>query len=116
VANKKDPVKAEPRKFKPAMSPEEREDQIIAKAYDLVERRIDEGTATSQETTHFLKMGSRRERLEQDRIATGNQLDHAKVEALASAQRVEELYQDALAAFASYKGQDDYEVDDEYED
>lgn len=116
MAAKKEPVKGNPRTFKPAMSPEEREDQIIAKAYDLVERRIDEGTATSQETTHFLKMGSRRERLEQDRLATGNQLDQAKVEALASAQRVEELYQDALNAFARYQGQDDYEPDDDYDD
>jgi len=103
---------SEPRGRKPAMTPEERENQLIAKAVDLVERRIEEGTATSQETTHFLKLGSSRERLEQERLATSNELDRAKVDAIASAQKMEELYAEALVAFTTYQGRDDYELDE----
>lgn len=115
---RKDPVKAETkRRGRPAMTPEERENQIINKAYDLVERRIEEGTATSQETTHFLKMGSSRERLEQERLETSNLLDQAKVEAIASQQKIEELYADALVAMTTYQGRDDtYELDEYYDD
>lgn len=50
-----------PRKIRPAISPEARDNQLIALAYNLVEKRLLEGTASSQETTHFLKLGSARE-------------------------------------------------------
>lgn len=116
MAARKESPKLDPKPRKPAMSPEERENQIINKAYDLVERRIEEGTATSQETTHFLKMGSTRERLERDKLAAENELAQAKVEALASAQRIEELYQDALVAMSQYQGRDDFEEEVFYED
>lgn len=112
MAARKEPVKAETRRRKPAMTPEERENQLIAKAIDLVERRIEEGTATSQETTHFLKLGSSRERLEQERLSTSNELDRAKVEAIASAQKMDELYAAALTAFTTYQGRDSYELDE----
>lgn len=115
---RKDPVKSEKkRSSRPAMTPEERENQIINKAYDLVERRIEEGTATSQETTHFLKMGSTRERLEQERLAAENELSQAKVEAIASQQKIEELYADALVAMTTYQGRDEsYELDEYYDE
>lgn len=90
----------------PATTPEGRERQLVALAVDLAERRLREGTATSQEITHFLKLGSTRERLEQDRIAKENELLDAKRDALASAARVEELYSEAMNAFRSYSGQD----------
>lgn len=110
-------VKAEPKRRKPAMTPEERENQLIAKAMDLVERRLEEGTATSQETTHFLKLGSSRERLEQQRLAYDAELSQAKVDAIASQQKMEELYAEALVAFTRYRGDDTYELDEaDYDD
>ena len=42
------------RKIRPALTPEARENQMIALAVDLVEQRLLDGTASSQETTHFL--------------------------------------------------------------
>ena len=116
MAARKEPVKAETRRRKPALTPEERENQLIAKAIDLVERRIEEGTATSQETTHFLKLGSSRERLEQERLAYENRLTEAKVDAIASQQRMEELYAEALVAFTTYQGREGYELDEFYSD
>ena len=52
------------KKRRPALSPEARENQLIALAVDLVEQRLIDGTASSQETTHFLKLGSTKNQLE----------------------------------------------------
>jgi hypothetical protein len=85
----------------------------VSLAIDLVQSRLENGTATSQETTHFLKLGSTRERLEQERLANENELLKAKVEQLASAGDIRELYKEALAAMSTYQGRDE---EDEYED
>lgn len=90
--------------FRPALTPEARENQLINLAYDLAEKRLREGTASSQEVTHFLKMGSARERLEQERIRSENSLAQAKIENMQSQERSEELYKDAMEAFKSYVG------------
>lgn len=97
----------------PATTPEARENQLIAAAVDLAERQIQEGKASSQVITHYLKLGTTREKLEQERLRRENELLQAKVESLASAARVEELYQNALTAMRSYAGHPDEEVDDE---
>lgn len=89
-----------------AKTPEAREQQLVAAAYDLAERQIQEGTASAQVITTFLKLGTSRERLEQERLAHENQLLIAKREAMESAARVEELYLGALNAMRSYQGQE----------
>lgn len=94
-----------PRKRKPATTPEAREAEITSLAYDLAERQIKEGTASSQVITHFIKAGSPREQFEQEKLRLENELLEAKREALESQKRVEELYKDAMRAFSSYSGQ-----------
>lgn len=89
----------------PARSPEERENRMIALAMDLVEQRLLEGTASSAETVHFLKLGSSRERLEQAEKKREIELKAAKTEALESARRIEELYSNAVNAMRKYGGQ-----------
>lgn len=102
------------RRGRPASNPQERENQLISAAVDLAEKQIEEGTATAQVITHFLKLGSSRERLEQERLGQENILLNAKAEQLASQKRVEELYAEALSAMRSYAGQ---ELEEEfYED
>ena len=101
---------------RPATTPEGREFQMIAKAVDLVERQLEDGTASAQVISHYLKLGSTREKLEQERIAHENELLKAKAEQIASAQRVEELYKTALDAMRSYSGQAPLEADDEYDE
>lgn len=96
--------KSQTRKPRPASTPEARENQLIAMAYDLVEQRLLDGTATSQETTHFLKLGSMKARLEAEKLRKENELLEAKTEALQSAKRVEELYSEALNAMRAYSG------------
>lgn len=95
------------RKMRPALTPEAREKQLISLAYDLVEERLRNGTATSQETTHFLKMGSSKERVEKEILEMQKELISAKTEALQSAKRVEELYADAIKAMRKYSGHGD---------
>lgn len=101
---------------RPATTPEARENQLIALAVDLVEKQLVEGTASSQVITHYLKLGSSRERLEQVRLEGENKLIEAKIESMASAARVEEMYKDAILAMRSYTGQDVESEDDEYEE
>jgi len=102
---------------RPATTDESREAQVVSQAIDLAERQIQEGTASSQVITHFLKLGSTREQLEQDRLRRENELLQAKVESMASAKRVEELYAAALDAMRSYAGQPiDMELEDDYYD
>jgi hypothetical protein len=75
-------------------------------AVEATEKRIREGTASAQELVHFLKLGSSREQLEQERLARENELLRIKSETLASVSRVEELYKGAIDAMRSYSGQD----------
>lgn len=89
---------------KPATTPEGRENQLVSDAIDLAEQQIRSGTASSQVITHFLKLGSTRERLEQQRLEHENELTRVKIEALESQKRVEELYMEALSAMRSYAG------------
>lgn len=90
----------------PATTPEARENQLISKAVDLAERQLSEGSASAQVITHYLKLGSSREKLEQERIENENSLLVAKREAMASAARVEELYGAAIDAMRAYAGHD----------
>jgi len=98
------PKQNSPRKRPPATTPEGRENQLISLAMDLVEKRLLAGTASSQETTHFLKLGSTKERLEKDILEKQKDLITAKTESIQSAKRVEELYVNALNAMRRYSG------------
>lgn len=90
---------------RPAMTPDARENQMINLAVDLAEKQLEEGTASSQVITHFLKLGSSKERLEREKLEEENKLLRAKTESLQSQKRVEELYAEALAAMRRYNGQ-----------
>jgi hypothetical protein len=106
-----------PRKRRPAFTPEERENQLIAIAVDVTEKQMLDGTATSQQITHYLKLGSSREQLEQQRLLEENKLLRAKVEQIESGARIEDLYQGAIRAIRGYKGEElDDEEYDEYDD
>lgn len=77
---------------------------MISLAVDLAEKQLLEGTASSQVITHYLKLGSTKERLEKEKLERENELLRAKTEALESAKHVEELYANALDAMRSYSG------------
>lgn len=97
----------------PATTPEGQENQLISMAMGLAEKRIRDGTASAQEIVHFLKLGSSREKLEQERLAGENRLLLAKAEAMGDAKKNEALYAEALNAMRAYSGQAPMVVDDE---
>lgn len=106
-----------PRKTgRPATTPEGRENQLVALAVDLAEKQLADGSASAQVISHYLKLGSTREQLEQERLSRENELLRAKVEQLASTKRIEELYQSALNAMRTYAGQEPLEFDEDDED
>ena len=103
------------RRRRPATTPEGRENEMVSAAIDLAEKQIRNGSASSQVITHFLKLGSTREQLEQQRLKHENELTRVRIEAIESQKRVEELYMEALQAMRSYSG--DISIpDDDVED
>lgn len=98
-------------KRRPALTPEARENQMIALAVDLAEKQLMEGTASSQVITHFLKLGSSKAELEREKLAMENELIRAKTESIQSQKKMEEVYLNALNAMKRYSGHGD---DDEY--
>ena len=92
------------RSMRPALTPEARENQMIALAIDLAEQQLRDGTASSQVITHYLKLGSTRERIEKEILEKQKAMIEAKTESLQSTKRIEELYANALQAMRDYGG------------
>lgn len=99
------------RSLPPAATPEIRELQLQALAYDVVEERMRNGEASAQELTYFLKGASRREKLELQKLENEAKLAQAKIDQLAQAANQEVLLQKAMAAFAGYRGEEEVEND-----
>lgn len=102
-------------KIRPALTPEARENQLVYLATELAEKQLRDGTASSQVITHYLKLGSTKERIEKEILEKQKELITAKTESLQSAKRIEELYTKAIAAMRKYGGHggDEDEDDDE---
>ena len=105
--SKKDDKDHSSNKIRPALTPEARENQMISLAVDLAEKQLQEGTASSQVITHFLKLGSTKQQLEKQKLEEENKLLRAKTENLQSMGRIEELYEEAINAMRNYSGQGD---------
>ena len=103
-----EPVK----KIRPALTPEARENQMISLAVDLAEKQLQEGTASSQVITHYLKLGSMRERLEKEKLEEENKLLRARTKAIEEAADMKDLYEKAIKAMQRYSGNGD--DDEEY--
>ena len=99
------------RQIRPALTPEARENQLISLAVDLAEKQLQEGTASSQVITHFLKLGSTRAELEKEKLKQENRLMEARTKALADSEEMKVMYEKALRAMREYSGQGDL---DEY--
>lgn len=103
-----------------ALTPEARENQLIALAVDLAEKQLREGTASSQVVTHFLKLGSTKEKIEKEILEKQKELIEAKTQNLHSTQRIEELYLKAKEAMVKYSGSNSSDIvegeGDDYEE
>ena len=102
-------------KMAPAITPEAREDQLIYLATELAEKQLREGTASSQVITHYLKLGTTKERLEKALLEKQTSLVDAKISALKTAEHTEELYANAIAAMRDYSGNKDTKDNEPYD-
>ena len=105
-------VSNQTRKRPPATTPEARENQMISLAVDLAEKQLAAGTASSQVITHYLKLGSTKERIEKEILEKQKDLIIAKTESIQSAKKLEELCINALNAMKSYTGTQGDKEDD----
>lgn len=111
------PAKKEPSQDKvaprrqPATTPKDREQQMIAYATELAEKQLREGTASSQVITHYLKLGTSTELLQQEKIRHENLRMEAQIATINSQNRAEDLMDKVLAAMKVYAGVDDDDPD-----
>lgn len=103
----------------PAMTPEDREDQLIALATNLAEQRLRDGTASNQLIAEIMRLGTTKERLQKEKLQRENEMLRAKTEAIMAQKSTDQLYKRALDAMRSYAGltaSDDFEDYDEYDE
>ena len=115
MAKVKATTNGESKKMRPATTPEARESQMISLAVDLAEQQLRDGTASSQVITHYLKLGSTKERIEKEILEKQKELISAKTKALADASDMKQMYAEAIAAMRRYSGNGgDEDVSEEY--
>lgn len=102
--------------IRPGLTPEADENQMIALSMNLVKQRLIDGTASSQETTHFLKLATTKARLENKLLEAQTEMAIAKKEALESQKRSEEMFREAIAAFKSYSPSQSDPIEDDYDE
>lgn len=95
--------------FSPAKTDEERQKQCIALAYDCVEKRLRDGSASSQEVCHFLKLATEQAELEREKLKSETTLANAKVEALKAQEKQDVDYGKVLDALRRYGGSNNVE-------
>lgn len=88
----------------PPTSIEAKENEMISLAMDMAEEQLRNGTASAQVITHFLKLGSARERLEKELLEKQKELLEVKTKNIEMSQRSDELYAAALEAMRRYSG------------
>ena len=99
----------------PALTAEDREDQLIALAFDVAEERLRDRTASNQLIAEIMKLGTIKERLQKEKLQRENEMLKAKTEAIEAQKHTDEIYKKALDAMRSYAGlgayEDDFEED-----
>lgn len=98
-----------------AKTPEAEENYLISLAVKETEKRLKNGTASSQLIALLLKHATTRAQLELEKLRSDIALQKAKEQEIADKASNSDLYAQALKAFKEYKGEriDDEEYDDE---
>lgn len=106
------------RKQTPARTPEARENQLINLAVDETEKRLRNGTISSQLLAILLKLATTRAQLELEKLRSDIALQKAKEKEIGEKSTDRELFEEALKAFTSYRGdsidEEEYDEDDDY--
>lgn len=99
----KDKQSKQQRELKPATTPEAREQQLINLAVNLAEKQLIDGTASPSVISHYLKLGSTRERLEREILDKQSKLMEAKAEGIIKTKENEQLAKAAIDAMKNYQ-------------
>ena len=86
----------------PDVSDNQREKRLCDLALTAVEQRIKDGTASSAELVHFLKLGSERYKYEQEELKWKTELLRAKTQAIAEAEKSSLDYAKVIEALTHY--------------
>jgi len=95
---------AQSRRQPPALTPEDREQQLIALAEELAEKKLRDGTASPQIIVHYLRLATAKANLEVKKLDKETELLEAKTQAIKSQENAERLYQEAIDAITRYQG------------
>lgn len=82
-----------------------KENYLINLAMGLVEQQLLDGTASSQVLTHFLKLATTKEKLENEKLRSDLRVAEAKIKSFQSADEIKDLYEKALSAMNRYSGE-----------
>lgn len=85
-------------------TPEAMENEMIAASMNLAYQQLLDGTASSQIVCHFLKLGTEKARLENERLIYENELLKSKKERIDSDIRQSEMFEEAIEAMKLYSG------------
>ena len=106
---KKEPEENSAPRQRPATTPYDREQQMIALADKVAEQQMRDGTISAQVLTLYLKAGTERDRLEREKIQHENLRLEAQVAEIKSRASTEELMNRVLNNMKVYMGVDDDE-------
>ena len=104
------------RRLPPAKTPEARENQLINLAMQRAEEKLLDGTAPAQLIVHFLKLGTAKYKLENEKLQSDLEVAKAKIQQMESAETIKGLYEDVVNAMKLYSGISSEDYDDEYEE
>lgn len=96
-----------PRSDNPAATSEARKLQMAAKAQRLAEKKLEDGTASSQLIIYILNQTSQKEELEKKQREADIALKQAKVDAIKSASEIKDMFEEAMRMFKTYHGDDE---------
>ena len=88
----------------PAKNKKSREDQMIALAIQLAEKKLADGTAPTPIIVHYLRESSVRRDLELEKLKKENALLEQKAKSLANEDEQKRMYEEAIAAMKVYSG------------
>ena len=94
-----------------SMNPDARQNQLISLAEQEAEKRIRNGTASSQIIVHYLELGTSKYKREVQILEHQDELLQAKTDTLRTAKDTKKLYEDAMNVMKKYSGNSDDELD-----
>ncbi len=113
MADKTKKATTKHRETPPARTAEERENQLIGLAVDLAEKKLRDGTASSQIIALLLNLATSKAKLELEKLKSDLKVADAKVQQIKNQEDSKELYEEAIRAFKSYTGYEEDNVEDE---